>query len=196
MFTPALGYTYHPPATSKSTSASQLMTATQSSREGSAAPASQNAAAALEDDSQGPSETSGVSQASDPRESYAIAESLHLMMRYGDEYMDENPLRGEPGNFTFSATKERLRAKAAEAEAIKLREAARAKKLEESRTAAITTPFAATKATEKTKPEATTSIDKPVPKKAKAERKKKKRAGIATSPTSPMTPATPATPAT
>lgn len=31
-----------------------------------------------------------------------LAESLHLFLRYEDEYMDENPLVGEPGSFIMS----------------------------------------------------------------------------------------------
>lgn len=31
--------------------------------------------------------------------------SLNLTNQYGDEYMDENPLRGEPGAFVFTNTK-------------------------------------------------------------------------------------------
>jgi mediator of RNA polymerase II transcription subunit 6 len=32
-------------------------------------------------------------------------QSLMLTNRYGDEYMDENPLKGEPGNFVFTNTR-------------------------------------------------------------------------------------------
>ena len=32
-------------------------------------------------------------------------QSLMLTNRYGDEFMDENPLRGEPGAFVFTNTK-------------------------------------------------------------------------------------------
>jgi mediator of RNA polymerase II transcription subunit 6 len=31
-----------------------------------------------------------------------LAESLNLFLRYGDEYMDESPLVGEPGSFIMS----------------------------------------------------------------------------------------------
>jgi mediator of RNA polymerase II transcription subunit 6 len=34
-----------------------------------------------------------------------LMQSLNLTNRYGDEYMDENPLLGEPGAFVFTNTK-------------------------------------------------------------------------------------------
>jgi mediator of RNA polymerase II transcription subunit 6 len=33
-----------------------------------------------------------------------LAESFTLLSRYGDEYMDESPLMGEPGSFILSRT--------------------------------------------------------------------------------------------
>lgn len=199
IFTPAIGYTYYPPATNKSV-VGQQPSGTQSSRESSVAPTSRtasqvNTAAALEGGSQAPSVTSTGAQAPDPRESFALFESLQMMMRYGDEYMDENPLRGEPGNFTFSATKERIRAKQAEAEAAKIKEAERAKKLEESRTPAKATPFAGSTTVERAKADSASLDVKPIIKRTKTGDKKKRKSRTATSPTSPMTPATPATPA-
>lgn len=199
IFTPALGYTYYPPTASLSAPAAQTPAA-QSSRETSVAPSQSNTAAALEGGSQSqPGSTNGA-QATDARGSFALFESFQMMMRYGDEYMDENPLRGEPGNFTFSATKERLRAKQAEAEAAKIKEAELAKKLEETRAAAAATPFSATPfaastTAAKAKADAATADGRPVMKRSKTGDKKKRKSRNATSPTSPMTPATPATPA-
>lgn len=151
-----------------------------------------NTAAALEGTSQAPTGSASAAQAPDPRESFALFESFQMMQRYGDEYMDENPLRGEPGNFTFSATKERIRAKQAEAEAAKAREAEIARKLEESRAAAAATPFARNSTAEKAKADGASADAKP--KKIKIGGKKRK-SRTATGATSPMTPATPATPA-
>lgn len=34
-----------------------------------------------------------------------------LTNKYGHEYMDENPLQGEPGNFVFASTNEALEAR-------------------------------------------------------------------------------------
>ncbi|KAF2097055.1 MED6-domain-containing protein [Rhizodiscina lignyota] len=39
-----------------------------------------------------------------------LGESLRLTAAHGSEYMDENPLRGEPGNFVFASSTEHLRA--------------------------------------------------------------------------------------
>jgi mediator of RNA polymerase II transcription subunit 6 len=52
-----------------------------------------------------------TAQAADPAESTTefsdalFMQSLMLTNRYGDEYMDENPLKGEPGAFVFTNTK-------------------------------------------------------------------------------------------
>lgn len=51
--------------------------------------------------------TTQTSSVSDAR---TLFESFNLAMRYGNEYMDENPLLGEPGSFVFSSTNERLKA--------------------------------------------------------------------------------------
>lgn len=193
IFTPALGYTYYPPAPSKPTIASQG-SLVQSSRDSSVAPAVLNptvasqTAASLESGSN--SNNAALNQASDPRDSYALYESFNLMLQYGDEYMDENPLRGEPGNFTFSSTKDRVRAKAAEAEAAKAKEQELVKKLEEARASAAATPFAGTATPEKV--QSPVSETKPSVKRSKTGDKiKRRKSKIATSPTSPASPAVP-----
>ena len=40
------------------------------------------------------------------QELQTLAESYHLSQVYGNEYMDENPLVGEPGSFRITKTKE------------------------------------------------------------------------------------------
>jgi mediator of RNA polymerase II transcription subunit 6 len=56
-------------------------------------------------------EDAATAQAADPAEATTdfsdalFMQSLMLTNRYGDEYMDENPLKGEPGNFVFANTK-------------------------------------------------------------------------------------------
>ncbi|GAB7350284.1 hypothetical protein MBLNU459_g0925t1 [Dothideomycetes sp. NU459] len=196
LFTPALGYTYYPPAPSKPTVASQASLA-QSSRESSITPAAQTltaAAAASQNstsfDSTANSTNGTLTQAPDPLSSFALYESFNMMIRYGDEYMDENPLRGEPGNFTFSSTKDRVRAKAAEAEAAKAREQEMAKKLEDARASAVATPFAGTATPEKV--QSPISDAKPTIKRSKTgDRIKRRKSKVATSPTSPASPAVP-----
>jgi mediator of RNA polymerase II transcription subunit 6 len=61
----------------------------------------------------------GFAAQSKPQESQAgqderaLLESLTLATRFGDEYVDENPLIGEPGSFVFSSTQTHLRAQQA-----------------------------------------------------------------------------------
>jgi mediator of RNA polymerase II transcription subunit 6 len=56
-------------------------------------------------------EDAATTQPTDPAEATAefsdalFMQSLMLTNRYGDEYMDENPLKGEPGNFVFTNTR-------------------------------------------------------------------------------------------
>jgi len=186
LYAPATGYTYFPPATAKSLAASQALTST--SREASTAPtpAEISPTATLEPTAQPTTSTlePKATKDADPRAQKAFYESLHNMVLYGDEYMDENPLRGEPGNFTFSATKHHVRAKAEAAEAAKAKEAELARKLEEARVAAKATPFASAAAKkdeeEKTK------------KKVRDKIKKRRSKGLATNPSTPASPATPA----
>ncbi|KAI4731005.1 MED6-domain-containing protein [Aureobasidium sp. EXF-10728] len=186
LYTPATGYTYYPPATAKTLAASQALTST--SREASTAPtpAELPSTASLDPTAQSTTSTtdSKATKDTDPRAQRALQDSLQMMLHYGDEYMDENPLRGEPGNFTFSATKHHVRAKAEAAEAAKIKEAELAKKLEEARLAAQATPFASAAAKkdeeEKTK------------KKVRDKIKKRRSKGLATNPSTPASPATPA----
>jgi mediator of RNA polymerase II transcription subunit 6 len=186
LYTPATGYTYYPPATAKTLAASQALTST--SREASTAPtpADLPASSTLDPTTQATTSTlePKATKDADPRAQKAFYESLHNMVLYGDEYMDENPLRGEPGNFTFSATKHHVRAKAEAAEAAKAKEAELARKLEEARLAAKATPFASAAAKkdeeEKTK------------KKVRDKIRKRRSKGLATNPSTPASPATPA----
>ncbi|KAF2736859.1 hypothetical protein EJ04DRAFT_413594, partial [Polyplosphaeria fusca] len=66
--------------------------------------------------SPGPSEAGAVSM--QPLESITnefnddfFCESLALANRYGNEYMDENPLQGEPGAFVFTSTTQQVEAR-------------------------------------------------------------------------------------
>jgi hypothetical protein len=44
----------------------------------------------------------GVSNSSNFQDTRNLAETFSLLARYGDEFMDENPLVGEPGSFILS----------------------------------------------------------------------------------------------
>ncbi|WEW61967.1 Mediator of RNA polymerase II transcription subunit 6 [Emydomyces testavorans] len=48
-----------------------------------------------------PTSTSGLSSSA-LQDALNFAETLNLLARYGDEYMDESPLVGEPGSFIFA----------------------------------------------------------------------------------------------
>jgi mediator of RNA polymerase II transcription subunit 6 len=59
-----------------------------------------------------PSQTKGtgtgtsVAEATQFQDSRTLEEALILLTRYGNEYMDENPLVGEPGSFILSKSSE------------------------------------------------------------------------------------------
>lgn len=49
--------------------------------------------------------TSGAADASSSaHDMRSLANTFNLLARYGDEYMDESPLMGEPGSFILSRT--------------------------------------------------------------------------------------------
>jgi len=50
--------------------------------------------------------SSKIVPAGDFKEARILAESFALSLRYGNEYMDENPLVGEPGSFILSKSHE------------------------------------------------------------------------------------------
>lgn len=93
-FTPSHGHTYLPPAP-KSTDAGQLGLQTQTSKENTPMP----------DDATNKTQSFTGSQAdasSSVSDMMTLAESFNLLARYGDEFMDETPLVGEPGSFILS----------------------------------------------------------------------------------------------
>ncbi|KAJ5882593.1 uncharacterized protein N7529_001265 [Penicillium soppii] len=90
-FTSAYGHTYMPPgARSKETPQSQ----SQQSKEATPMPETLP-------DSQS-TKNLGASNTSNYQDTRNLAESFNLLTRYGDEFMDENPLVGEPGSFILS----------------------------------------------------------------------------------------------
>ncbi|EGE00503.1 Mediator of RNA polymerase II transcription subunit 6 [Trichophyton tonsurans CBS 112818] len=96
LFTPSHGHTYTPPI-QKHTEASQT-TATQSAQAGKEAtpvPGTQNTTPGAVS----PPSKLGAAASQDMR---TLADALNLLSRYGDEYMDEMPLVGEPGSFIIS----------------------------------------------------------------------------------------------
>lgn len=101
-WSPATGYSYYPPSYDAA-----KPTAAPTSRIASPTLAPTDPDAAL---TQGTT-TTAAAPAADPLASTAefsdalFMQSLNLTERYGDEFMDENPLKGEPGAFVFENTK-------------------------------------------------------------------------------------------
>jgi mediator of RNA polymerase II transcription subunit 6 len=108
-WTPATGYSYFPPsheATKAATTASRIGSPTLAPTDPDVVGSQSQGA--------GPGATA---QATDPLASTTefsealLMHSLNLTNAYGDEYMDENPLKGEPGAFVFEGTKTAVNAR-------------------------------------------------------------------------------------
>ncbi|KAL4918006.1 mediator of RNA polymerase II transcription subunit 6 [Aspergillus aurantiobrunneus] len=94
-FTPSHGHTYLPPTT-KSTDAGQPSVQTQTSKENTPMPDADATNKAQ------PFAGAQAGTSSSVHDMMTLAESFNLLARYGDEYMDESPLMGEPGSFILS----------------------------------------------------------------------------------------------
>ncbi|KAL3422401.1 Mediator of RNA polymerase II transcription subunit 6 [Phlyctema vagabunda] len=93
-FTPSLGHTYMPPTANRlKTNESQV---SQASKENTPLPD------ALAGTKKTLNAQSG--EASNTLSNRLLEESLNISLRYGDEYMDENPITGQPGEFHLSST--------------------------------------------------------------------------------------------
>ncbi|KAJ5752296.1 hypothetical protein N7520_009213 [Penicillium odoratum] len=97
-FTPSYGHTYLPPMARATESTAQ---ATQQSKENTPMP---EAAPPSTADTQATARAGlGISNTSSSyRDTRSLAESFNLFTQYGDEFMDETPLVGEPGSFIMS----------------------------------------------------------------------------------------------
>ena len=108
-FTPSKGHHYRPPSTKRSLS-SAITQPGRNSREGTPASSVQ--------------ETQSVSRAATiakptstiSQEAQLLEDSYRLTMRYGNEYMDETPLVGEPGAFKLNKSREAPRSTASTTE--------------------------------------------------------------------------------
>ncbi|KAF1830097.1 hypothetical protein BDW02DRAFT_115450 [Decorospora gaudefroyi] len=109
-WTPATGYSYFPPsyeAPKAAATASRVASPT-------LAPTEPEVASSQ---SQGAGAGAGAAQATDAIASTTdfsdalFMHSLNLTNTFGDEYMDENPLRGEPGAFVFEGTRTAVNAR-------------------------------------------------------------------------------------
>lgn len=98
IFTPSHGHTYLPPEP-KAQDTVQATTQSQPSKQSSPVPGSQSQPKT----SVGETNSQPADAVTDTRN---LIEAFGLLSRYGDEYMDENPLVGEPGSFILSKTNE------------------------------------------------------------------------------------------
>lgn len=100
IFTPSLGHTYLPPVSKNVTPGSSLQT-TQASKESTPMPGGGTPLPAIQ-------ETVNSAKASKSTSDLGLQGvqmleySYSLFNRYGNEYMDENPIVGEPGSFKLS----------------------------------------------------------------------------------------------
>lgn len=106
-FTPSYGHTYLPPLTRTTAEAGQQ--ASQQSKESTPMP---DAVPPSSAETQTSNKAGlGIStSSSNYKDTRSLAESFNLFTRYGDEFMDENPLVGEPGSFILSRAGEKDRA--------------------------------------------------------------------------------------
>jgi mediator of RNA polymerase II transcription subunit 6 len=93
-FTPSYGHTYMPPGARLKEPTTQ---STQQSKEATPMPD-----APTDTQSSSKSNLGGSATGSNYQDTRNLAESFSLLTRYGDEFMDENPLAGEPGSFILS----------------------------------------------------------------------------------------------
>lgn len=100
-FTASHGHTYLPPGVRSKEGAGT----SQASQSKEATPMP-DASFPTTESSQATSKSSlgGSTTSSNYQDTRSLAESFSLLTRYGDEFMDESPLVGEPGSFILSRT--------------------------------------------------------------------------------------------
>jgi len=102
IFTPALGHTYMPPVPKSTSTAAGSLQNTQTSMESTPLPDTQSTFTSSK-----PPLASGKTSKQDVRGAALLSGSLTLASKYHGEYMDENPLVGEPGSFILQKQKTR-----------------------------------------------------------------------------------------
>ena len=101
MFTPAIGHHYLPPV-AKTGSLSSSFQPTQSSKEASPMPGVSTPLPATQDTSTSTKVSSQSKADTNHQGIQMLADSYRLSIRYANEYMDENPIVGEPGSFRLT----------------------------------------------------------------------------------------------
>ncbi|KAL0262679.1 Mediator of RNA polymerase II transcription subunit 6 [Diplodia seriata] len=199
IYTSGRGYTYYPPSTSVKQTNASANASRRSSRAGSPTGESSSAIDMNDAPASSQNQPGDIQQSQKAKNTnaaaaatsmHALTQSFRLFNQYKDEFMDSNPIIGEPGSFHFSATARHIQqtqTKQAEAAA-----AAAAAKLSNSGAADGTktdskpgTPALAAS------PDISVTVPAPSKKPTKIKRSKS-RAG--TAPTSPATPTAGATP--
>ena len=105
-YTPALGHRYFQPTLkARETVSSQ---SAQPSRESTPMPDAGQAS--ISDAAPGSAGLNSTSSTVNLADTQILFESFGQFLRYGKEYMDENPLVGEPGSFVFTSSKQHLQA--------------------------------------------------------------------------------------
>ncbi|KAK4694232.1 mediator of RNA polymerase II transcription subunit 6, partial [Lecanoromycetidae sp. Uapishka_2] len=101
-FTPALGHTYLAPNPKNPTPGSSLQV-TQTSKESTPVPGSSTPSGTQ--DTAATRKDSAMSKTADYSDAQMLSDSYRLLMSYVDEYMDENPIIGEPGSFKLAKSR-------------------------------------------------------------------------------------------
>jgi mediator of RNA polymerase II transcription subunit 6 len=137
-FSPSQGYGYYPPSTKPS---AKSLDSLKNSRAPTLSP--EPSQAQNQSQSQLQVGSSKPAQNPDVGETNALIRSLDMSMRYSIEYMDTNPLIGEPGSFVFSSTQTRLQEQQAASKAQAAQAVTKAAQVSKSSTAsAAATPLA------------------------------------------------------
>ena len=102
-FSPTTGHSYLPQTAKPPTGTASATGSPARSREGSIAPGLDTQS--LRSGSLVPeSQDGGKTAITNVQDARMLAQSLQMAIQFGDEYMDENPLLGEPGSFKFTSS--------------------------------------------------------------------------------------------
>lgn len=180
-YTPSVGYHYLPQTTKRVNPASSLTASPTRSREASVAPGGD--ARSLRSGSVLPdAKLPATTTTSNVREARLMRDSLRLALEYGDEYTDENPLSGEPGNFKFATSTAAVKKRRADEEVAAAK--ARAERESNSNSRAASPEKAPTPPAVFTEAKTTTKVEKKTDGK-KTKRRKSKVNGT-TNPSTPV----------
>lgn len=193
-YTPALGHRYfHPSLLQQGSATNPTSASSAQSRIGTPLPAPRAASPEVSTDAvaDGPKASQDSANIAGPQ---ALFESFGQYLSYGNEYMDENPLVGEPGSFVFSTSRQSVQAR--KDAALKAQQATTASnKVKEQEASRVATP------------QAPSAIATPQPKPADLPGKRKgsqgpegrpkikrRKSKAPTNPSSPLSVGTPETP--